>query len=51
RSRVEAAFLDLAATESGRVLLREVPMLEVVPTSMKEYQPMRAWGLEAFWVD
>ncbi len=51
RSRVEAAFLDLAATESGRVLLREVPMLEVVPTSMKEYQPMRAWGLEAYWVD
>ena len=51
RNRVQAAFVDLAGTESGRALLGEVPILELVATSLKDFLPMRAWGLEAYWVD
>ena len=48
---MQAAFLDLAASEAGRALLKEVPIMELVPTSIKDFLPMRNWGLEAYWVD
>jgi phosphonate transport system substrate-binding protein len=51
RAGIQRAFLDLAATEKGRALLGEVPMAEVVPTSMADYRMMSKWGLEAYWVD
>lgn len=51
RERVKRAFLDMAATADGRALLAEVPMIEVEPTSLGEFLPMRKWGLEAYWVD
>lgn len=51
RSKIQRAFLELAATEAGRVLLADVPMTEVIPTTIKDYLPMRAWGLDAYWVE
>jgi hypothetical protein len=33
------------------VLLADVPMTEVIPTTIKDYLPMRAWGLDAYWVE
>lgn len=51
RERIRQAFLDLAKTEAGRKMLNEIPMRVVVPTSIKDYLPMRAWGLEAYWVN
>ena len=51
RERLKRAFLDLAASERGKEMLSAVPMTEVVPTSLEEFLPMRAWGLDAYWVD
>jgi phosphonate transport system substrate-binding protein len=51
RDKIQRALLDLAASESGRALLAEVPITEAISTSIKDYLPMRAWGLDAYWVD
>ena len=51
RERLKRAFLDLAASETGKAMLAGVPMTEVVPTSMEEFLPMRSWGLDSYWVD
>lgn len=51
RTRLQRAILDLAATEAGRALLADVPIANAVATSIKDYLPMRAWGLDAYWVD
>jgi phosphonate transport system substrate-binding protein len=51
RERLKRAFLELAASESGKALLAAVPMTEVVPTSFQDYLPMRSWGLDRYWVD
>lgn len=51
RERLKRAFLELAASESGKAMLAAVPMTEVVPTSFQDYLPMRSWGLDRYWVD
>ncbi len=51
REKLQRAILDMAATEAGRALLSEVPIAAAIPTSIKDYQPMRAWGLDAYWTD
>lgn len=51
RDKVRQALLDLAATGEGKQMLARVPMHDMVPTSLDDYAPMRAWGLESFWVD
>lgn len=51
RDKMQRAFLDLSATQSGQAMLRKVPMTDVVPASIQDYLPMREWGLETYWVD
>lgn len=51
REKLTRAIFDLAATERGKALLAEVPMTEVIPTSLDEFLPMKKWGLDAYWVD
>lgn len=51
RARLQKAFLDFAATAEGRRLIGEIPMREAVPASIKDYLPMRQWGLDAYWKD
>lgn len=51
RERLKRAFLELAASEEGKAMLAKVPMTEVVPTSLEDFLPMRAWGLDAYWVN
>lgn len=51
RQAIRAALLDLAASEAGKELLAKVPMRKMIPTSMQDYQPMRDWGLEKYWVE
>ncbi len=48
---VRKALLDLSKTKEGKKMFAGVPMQEVVPTSLADYAPMRAWGLESFWID
>lgn len=48
---VRQAILALDGSEEGRKLLREVPIQAVIPASMKDYAPMRDWGLSNYWVE
>jgi phosphonate transport system substrate-binding protein len=49
--KVRKALLDLSKTQEGKEMLSLVPMQQMVPTSLEDYAPMRAWGLESFWID
>lgn len=51
REKVRAALLELSATPEGKELFARVPMQNPVATSPDDYAPMRAWGLESFWID
>ncbi|MBI5889812.1 MAG: phosphate/phosphite/phosphonate ABC transporter substrate-binding protein [Nitrosomonadales bacterium] len=51
REKVRQALLELSATPEGKEMFARVPMKQVVPTSPDDYAPMRAWGLESFWID
>lgn len=48
---VRQAILALNDSEEGRKLLREVPIQAAIPASMKDYAPMRDWGLSNYWVE
>ncbi len=48
---VRQAILELDGNEEGRKLLSEVPIQKAVATSMKDYTPMRSWGLSNYWVE
>lgn len=51
QEKVRNALIELGKTKEGKQLFARVPMQEVVPTSLEDYAPMRAWGLESFWID
>lgn len=51
REAVRAALLAMAADPQGRALLAKVPMTRPVATSIDDYRPMAAWGLERYWSD
>ena len=51
REKVRQAFLDMNGTKGGRELLSKIPMKQAVPASLEDYLPMRAWGLESYWVE
>jgi phosphonate transport system substrate-binding protein len=51
REKVRKALLELSATPEGKEMFARVPMQDPVATSLEDYAPMRAWGLESFWVD
>jgi phosphonate transport system substrate-binding protein len=49
REKVRRAFLALGKTGEGRALLAQVPITEIVPTSLEEYLVIEKWGLERYW--
>jgi phosphonate transport system substrate-binding protein len=51
REKVRKALLELSTTKEGKEMFARVPMQEVIATSLDDYAPMRAWGLESFWID
>ncbi|MDO8927031.1 MAG: phosphate/phosphite/phosphonate ABC transporter substrate-binding protein [Sideroxyarcus sp.] len=51
REKVRKALLELSATQEGKEMFARVPMQDPVATSLGDYAPMRAWGLESFWID
>lgn len=51
RLAVQQAVLSLAATPEGQTLLDKVPMRQPVATSIKDYTPMRNWGLDRYWTE
>lgn len=50
RESVRDALLAMAATPEGARLLQEIPMRRPVATSAKDYEPLRALGLQDFFV-
>lgn len=50
REQVRAALLAMAATPEGTALLKEVPLAQMMPTSAKDYEPLRELGLQEFFV-
>ncbi|MBS1190802.1 MAG: ABC-type phosphate/phosphonate transport system, periplasmic component [Rhodocyclaceae bacterium] len=50
REAVQKALLDLAASPEGKVLLQEIPLARMIPTSARDYEPLRELGLEDFFV-
>jgi phosphonate transport system substrate-binding protein len=51
REKVRQALLAMDATTEGRALLATIPTTRLVPVSTADYEKMRAWGLETYWVD
>lgn len=50
RDKVKQAFLQIAATQEGRLLLSKVPIKEIGPASLADYQPLSEWGLDKYYV-
>jgi phosphonate transport system substrate-binding protein len=51
RDAVRKALLEMAATPAGRAVLSGIPMTQPVATSIEDYEKMRNWGLEKYWVE
>ncbi len=49
RATVRKAFLEMGETAEGRNLLAKIPLKKITATSMADYEPMAAWGLESYW--
>jgi phosphonate transport system substrate-binding protein len=48
REQVKAALLKLGASEDGKALLNKVPIRQIGPASLNDYEPLRRMGLERF---
>jgi phosphonate transport system substrate-binding protein len=51
REKVRRALLAMDATPEGKALLAKIPVKQLMPVSLADYEKMRAWGLDAYWVD
>ena len=51
RKKVRQALLAMDTTAEGRGLLAKIPTTRLAPVSLADYEKMRAWGLESYWVD
>lgn len=47
---MKKAWLELAATDTGRMLMGKIPMRDSVPAELEDYTSMQTWGLDAFYV-
>lgn len=50
REAVRRALLEMGAEAKGAALLAKVPIKRAVAASVEDYQPLRAWGLEHYYV-
>jgi phosphonate transport system substrate-binding protein len=51
REKVRHALMAMDATPEGRALLAKVPVKQLVPVSHADYEKMRSWGLDSYWVE
>ncbi len=51
REKVRQALLAMDTTAEGRALLTKIPTTRLAPVSLADYEKMRTWGLESYWVD
>jgi phosphonate transport system substrate-binding protein len=50
REKVKQAFLTIAETEQGRLLLSKIPITKIGPAALADYQPLSDWGLDKYYV-
>ena len=50
RTAVHKAMLKLGESEQGKKLLSKIPMKQIGPATMNDYQPLKRIGLERFYV-
>lgn len=50
RAKITKALLEMAQTESGQALLAKVPFVQLIETTYAEYEMMKDWGLEDYYV-
>jgi phosphonate transport system substrate-binding protein len=50
RQAVKTALLKLGKTDEGRNILTRIPIMQIGETSMEDYLPLAALGLERFYV-
>jgi phosphonate transport system substrate-binding protein len=50
REKVRRALLAMAQTEKGAELLAKIPMGKAMASKLEDYIPMRAWGLDEFYI-
>ncbi len=50
REALRRAWLKLARTETGRNLMARIPMYQPIAAMLDEYLPMRAWGLDSYYI-
>jgi phosphonate transport system substrate-binding protein len=50
RKKVQQALLEMAQTKEGAILLSRIPMRQAVAADLEDYTPLRAWGLEEFYI-
>lgn len=50
RIKITKALLEMAATQSGQALLAKAPFVKLIETSYAEYEMMKDWGLEDYYV-
>lgn len=51
QQKVRHALLAMDRDPAGRALLAKIPTQHLMQVSMKDYEKMRGWGLDAYWVD
>lgn len=51
REKVRQALLAMDTTTEGRALLAKIPTTRLAPASLADYEKMRSWGLQSYWVD
>lgn len=50
RRNVVTAFLDMAQTENGKLLLEKVPMSKIGKAELSDYEQLQSMGLERFYI-
>jgi phosphonate transport system substrate-binding protein len=50
RIKVQQALLEMAQTKNGALLLSRIPMRETTVADLEDYTPLRALGLEEFYI-
>ena len=51
RERIREAFLQLGSTPEGRALLANIPMKQVGPASLEDYEPLQQLDLDKYYVE
>ncbi|PCI39124.1 MAG: hypothetical protein COB46_09650 [Rhodospirillaceae bacterium] len=50
RDKVQNALLRMTENKTGQALLSQVPFKKLTAAKMKDYLPMKTWGLKAYCV-